>query len=307
MELTQLRYFQAAANEQNFTRAAENLHISQPALSKGIQNLEKELGIELFIRDGNRITLSASGAIFLEDVNSALRYLTSGVQNIRTRTSADYGNISIAIDDSVAISHIIEDFLVDHPNVFFHESPTSTIDTETQLLNGRLNFVVSYAPINNPHLEWIPLYQDRMSVLMNKNHPLAEFKELRLEQLLGERLLQGDRFGLMDAVQFFRGTAPYSPKFFYEGTDKALVGRLISRAAGITFAPYSVTLAAWHRLSSQESVDQNMENVICIPLIDNFWHKTLGISAPKTYHNQQLSVELINRITEFYRALPPAY
>ena len=307
MELTQLKYFQVAATEKNFTRAAKKLHISQPALSKGIQNLENELGIQLFVRDGNRITLSPSGTIFLEDVNSAMRYLDSGVQNIKTRTSVDYGNLSIAIEESIAISHIVEEFLVEHPNVFFHEAYTSTLDIEEQLLNRHLDFVVSYTPIDNPQIEWIPLYQDRMSLLMHTDNPLAQHTELRLENLAGQRILQGDNFGLMDAVQGLKGTASYSPKFFYEGMDKSLVGRLVGRNAGVTFIPYSVALATKEYQANHQLISQHTNNITCVPLIDNFWHKTLGISAPKGYHNSPLTLELITHIADFYHALSPAY
>ena len=77
MELTQLKYFQAAAQEGNFTRAAKKANISQPALSKAILNLEDELGVKLFLRDGNRISLSHFGRILLEEVNLAIWTLVS--------------------------------------------------------------------------------------------------------------------------------------------------------------------------------------------------------------------------------------
>ena len=136
MELTQLKYFQAAAREGSFTRAARSLNVSQPALSKAVQHLEDEIGVKLFLRDGNRIALSYFGKLMLEEVDSAILHLETGVKNARIRAGLDQGRVSIAISEAITIPNPIEEFLVEHPGVDFQELPESTHQMEESLLDG---------------------------------------------------------------------------------------------------------------------------------------------------------------------------
>lgn len=173
MELTQLKYFQAAAQEGNFTRAAKRTNISQPALSKAILNLEEEIGVKLFLRDGNRVSLSHFGHILLEEVDLAMLHLDTGVKNARVRAGLEQGHVSIAMSEAITITKPIEDFLTDHPNVYFQELPASTLQMEESLLTGQVDFGITYEKIVNPKISWQELYHDRMSVLLHKDHPLA--------------------------------------------------------------------------------------------------------------------------------------
>lgn len=305
MELTQLKYFQAAAEECNFTRASRRLNISQPALSKAIGNLEDELQVKLFVRDGNKISLSPYGQSFLEEVNTAILHLDAGVRNTRIQAGLDYGHIAIAFSGAITLTKPIEYFLIEHPNVYFHELPTSTLQMEDLLLNGTIDFGITYDPIDNPKIVWRPIYQDRMSVLLPPNHRLSHRKSIRLEELDGERVLQGDNFGKLSFVRDFYYGSVFSPKIVYEGTDKAMVGRLVSAGVGIAFAPLSVSLS----LHSHEKFphEDGAEELVYVPLVDNFWHRSIGVVHLRDHYVSQAAQTLLDRIIAFYDELPPAF
>ena len=81
-----------------------------------------------------------------------------------------------------------------------------------------------------------------MSVLLHKDHPLSGRKVIELRELEGEHILQGDNFGRLSFVREMGEDIGFSPNIVYEGTDKSLVGRLVSKKIGIAFAPLSVSL-----------------------------------------------------------------
>lgn len=305
MELTQLRYFKAAAEENNFTRAAQKLNVSQPALSKAVQHLEDEIGLKLFVRDGNKIVLNRYGQVFLEEVNSALLHLETGRKNIAAMAGREYGHISIAISAATNITKPVEEFLIEHPNVNFKEIPADAKQMEEALLSGQVDFGVTYDRIDNPKIDWLTIYEDRMSVLLPKDHPLVSKKEIRLKELENERVLQGDSFGRLSYVFDFSDGSVYSPNIVYEGTDKGMVGRLVSEKVGIAFAPLSVSLSL-HSKGTFPYEDGALD-LAYVPLVDTFWHRTLGVITLRDHFISAAAMDLIDRIREHYAALPPAY
>lgn len=305
MELTQLRYFKAAAEECNFTRAAQKLNVSQPALSKAIQHLEEELGLRLFVRDGNRISLNKYGRIFLEEVKSAILHLETGVKNTRVLAGLEKGHVSIAISAAINITTPIESFLLEYPSVYFQEIPADEAQMLEALANGSVDFGVTYDRIDDPRIDWLPVYEDRMSVLLPRDHPLAGRRELRLQELQNERVLQGDSFGRLSFIRDFADGSLYTPNIVYEGTDKGMVGRLVDHSLGIAFAPLSVSLSMHH--GERTPAEGGALDLAYIPLSDTFWHKTLGIATLHEHFISEAARELIERIRQHYAALPPAW
>ncbi len=305
MELTQLRYFKAAAEESNFTRAAQKLNVSQPALSKAVQNLEREIGLELFVRDGNRIVLNRYGQIFLAEVNDALLHLEAGVKNIAAMAGQEYGHISIATAAATNISKPVEEFLVAHPNVIFKEIPADAAQMEEALLRGQIDFGITYDRIDNPKIDWLPIYEDRMSVLLPPGHPLSDRQEVRLRDLENERVLQGDSFGRISYVFDFSDGSVFTPNIVYEGIDKGLVGRLVKDGVGIAFAPLSVSLSL--HVHNEFPYSDGALDLAYIPLVDNFWHRTLGIVTLHDHYISRAARDMIEKIQRHYAMLPPAY
>ena len=106
MELRHLRYFVAVAEEEHMTRAAERLGIQQPPLSHQIQMLEKELGVQLFIRESRRIHLSPAGKLFLSDARSILANVDQSVQRVQRFDLGEEGSIRLGFTSSASMHQI---------------------------------------------------------------------------------------------------------------------------------------------------------------------------------------------------------
>ena len=106
MELHYLRYFEAVARHGHVTRAAHELHIAQPSLSKQIQALEAELGVALFDRVGRRVELTAAGRLLLPYARRALREVTDERAALRQWSSLEHGQIAIGAPPTVGVAPI---------------------------------------------------------------------------------------------------------------------------------------------------------------------------------------------------------
>ena len=93
MELNQIKYFQTIAEEGSFTKAAQKLYLSQPALSKSMARLESELGVELFKRQGMRLELNSVGRLFISQMETAMRQIADGVQCVRDQAGLEQGGV----------------------------------------------------------------------------------------------------------------------------------------------------------------------------------------------------------------------
>ena len=142
-----------------------------------------------------------------------------------------------------------------------------------------------------------------MAVLLHKGHPLAKRKEIELRELNDERVLQGDNFGRLSFVRELGSENEFLPRIVYEGTDKSLVGRLVSRNIGIAFSPVSVTLG----MGKVTNFPYEDDLVVCVPLVDNFRHKTIGMVSLKDHYISQAAAALKEEIISFFRQLPPAH
>ncbi len=96
MELRHIRYFKAVAEEKNFTRAAEKLAIAQPPLSRQIQDLEEELGTELFVRSPHKVTLTEEGELFLQYASQILDLVSKSEEEVREMREGLTGTLYIA-------------------------------------------------------------------------------------------------------------------------------------------------------------------------------------------------------------------
>src|SRR2546430_10643306 len=117
MDLLQLRYFQAVARHEHVSRAAEELRIAQPALSRSIARLEAELGVPLLRRHGRRVTLNRLGASFLTRVDPALPELDQGCQELADAAGLTRGSVAIAAETLRTMTTLTARFLAGHPDV----------------------------------------------------------------------------------------------------------------------------------------------------------------------------------------------
>jgi DNA-binding transcriptional LysR family regulator len=194
MELRHLRYFVAVAEEQNITRAASRLHVSQPPLSRQIRNLEDELGIALFDRDAKAVRLTEAGRIFLAEARIILQRAETAVEMAKDVAGGKRGEIRIGYAPSLTVELLpraLRYFRESSPGVSVQLHDLSTQEMLRGITNGKLNaaLLVQLPPKALTGLVFEELQHHPVCVAIHPAHPLARARRVGLEQVAKERLV----------------------------------------------------------------------------------------------------------------------
>lgn len=189
MELRILRYFLEIAREQNMTRAAERLHISQPSLSKEIKKLEEELGHRLFVRTNKNMHLTDEGMLLRRRAEDIVEMADKTVSEFSMLDSIKGGEIRIGCAESRLISYLarsVKSFREMYPDFVFHIFSGDTAPVTERLDRGVLDLALIVEPPNLSKYNFIEIPgSDRWGVVMKRDDPLAERKEVTFSDLYG--------------------------------------------------------------------------------------------------------------------------
>ncbi|OMP66252.1 LysR family transcriptional regulator [Domibacillus epiphyticus] len=186
MELRQLHYFIAVAEELNFSRAAKRLQITQPPLSMQIQNLEKELDILLFYRNNRRVELTEAGKRFYEDTIKIVSLLESSVENAKRIHKGKLGHLRVGFVGSATydiLPSVLQDFRRFYPDVQVHLSELSTPAQVEALRQNEIDVGVLRPPVIDDSLctEIVSIAPCMLAV--PKHHPLLELENVTLADM----------------------------------------------------------------------------------------------------------------------------
>lgn len=184
MELDQLRYFLRIAETKSFTRAAELLFVSQPALSRSVQKLEEELGVPLFVRKSRVVELSDSGSKFKIRAEQILTL----VDDTKAQLTDDgkTGRVRIGAIPTVA-PYFLPTFLKSFAKNFTEATAEVYEDTTKNLLHqltqGEIDFAVLALPVNEKHIEVESLFEEELLLALPRQHELCDKPQIRLKDL----------------------------------------------------------------------------------------------------------------------------
>lgn len=299
MDIFQLQYFRAVAETGSFTRAAEMLHLTQSALSKSIAKLEDEIGLRLFEREGNRITLNRFGQQFLQDTESALTKLSDSVRAVREMAGLVQGEVRIAISKDIFVDHLIKQFLMDHPDVSFYCYLLSPDQMKDALESGSIDMAVCTRRIEGIGLVWQDLYLDQLEVIMSLKHPLAQCGTLHLNQLRNERfVVTNSNYNMENAIHLICEQAGFTPRVLYDGTSTDMPMCFVSDGSAIMITPHSITAGVSHVIPMDTSV-------VSIPLVNEYadMRKMVGVAYKEGHYQSGAAREFFDRLLGFYSGL----
>lgn len=218
LDLRKLRYFAAVAEHRHFGRAAEQLYIAQPVLSRQIRSLEQELGCTLLTRTTRSVELTAAGQQLHEEARRVLLTIDSAVRRV---LEADRGveRLSVAFSAGLPVSDAIRSFSASHPEVAIDLIPTSWWDREAPLRDGRADVAYLRRPFDDSGLLTIPIGHEHKVACLPASHPLARRETLTLADLEGQPILDAQA----------RRTSSIEEKF-----------ELVASGHGIALVPESV-------------------------------------------------------------------
>lgn len=239
MDLDQLRYFLRVAELGNFTRAAEELRLSQPALSRSIQRLEEELGQPVFERRTRSVVLTDAGTL----LEARAQQVLSIIDDAKAEICDDgvSGQIRVA-----AIPTIAPYFLPDLLRQFSEEYPKATLivqeDTTDNLLRrckqGEIDVAILALPIAAKYLDIEELCEEELLLVLPPGHPLAEKKRIRVEDVEPYAfVLLDEAHCLAENITTFCRQRSFHPVAVERTSQLAMVQELVSLGHGVSMIP----------------------------------------------------------------------
>lgn len=231
MNLRALRYFLSVCDRHNFTAAARDLNVSQPALSQQIRLLEEELGVRLFVRTSHHVTLTSAGALVAEHAQRLAEGVSRLHEAVDSFRGLRRGKLRIGVIQSFNALHlapILSESLRLHPgvDVTVLESANSTIIEG--VADGTLDLGVAFGPVEGTLLS-TPLYKDRLMLACSARHPFADRDGIPVGALSGETiaLLTSD-FATRRALDRFFEENAISPKRIVELNTFSAIFNLVA-------------------------------------------------------------------------------
>lgn len=242
MELRQLEYFIEVAKREHVTQAAKELHVAQSAVSRQIANLEEELGVQLFVREGRNVKLTPIGRVFVQRIEAAMMEIDKALQEVREFLDPEAGEIRIGFPHSLAVytlPTVVSKFRQDHPNVRFALRQGIVTHLIEDLLKGEIDLaLVSPVPMDHPEVEGHVLFTEDMLAVLPPNHPLSRNKSIRLDQLKEEPfVLFRKGYTLRTIVVDACRRAGFEPKVAFEGEETDTIRGLVAAGLGVALLP----------------------------------------------------------------------
>jgi DNA-binding transcriptional LysR family regulator len=245
MELRHLRYFVAVAEERNFTRAAERLHIAQPPLSRQVQQLEETLGVDLIEKGTRPLRLTEAGQFFLAharpllDQVRDLKSMTQRVGKLERTLSAGF----VASTLYGLLPDIIRRYRERHPEVDVTLHEMTTVEQIKALKEGRIDVGFGRIKSEDPSIRRILLREERMVVALSPGHRLIDRESVRLMDLIHEPLLvypKAPRPSFADQVLAAFNQTNLMPDHVTEVRELQIAMGLVAAGQGVSIVPESV-------------------------------------------------------------------
>lgn len=245
MDLRQLRYLVALAEEGSFTRAAESVHIAQPAVSQQIRRLEEEIGMALVERTTRRVTLTDAGELLVVRARRILGELEAAKTELQALSGMFAGHVTIGAMHTmgpVDLSLALALFSDRHPNVHFTVREQSSEEMAEMLRVDELDlaFLSVTERIESHGLGLHQLVSEELVVLLPRSHRLGQRRQVRMAELADEHFISFRAGARLRELLFAAGReAHFEPRVTLESNESQRVRRLVSRGLGVAILPRS--------------------------------------------------------------------
>ena len=246
MKLSQLEYFIVVAEELHFGRAAQRLHRSQPPVSRQIRLLEEELGVELFSRNTQSVTLTRAGRIFLKEVRPALAQISHAVDAAKRAATGHIGVLAIGMTGSIMfgmLPRILTEFRRRYPEVMLDLILASKADQLSAIKERRLMVGLVRSLSHDAELCHEPLLDEPLVVAMGPSNALAARAQIQLADLASQDfiLYRGQsQVSVADQIVNACHEAGFSPRIVQETDDMQSAAALAVLGVGITLVASSL-------------------------------------------------------------------
>jgi DNA-binding transcriptional LysR family regulator len=246
VELRHLRYFIAVAEELNFSRAAQRMHMAQPPLSAAIRQLERDLDVDLFVRTTREVRLTDAGRAFLQGARRTLADAERAAEDAKRAAAGELGHLRIAYSWSTrfqTLPALGRAFRTGHPDVELLAQEMWNARMPAAFANGSIDIALSLCPEIAAELELAPIRKERFVALLPEAHPLTREDAIPLSALAEEQFIVFPREiapRLHDAFMSIFRRAGFEPRVrnesFHTGWDLGVLAEI----PAVAMAPQTV-------------------------------------------------------------------
>ncbi|WP_423600046.1 LysR family transcriptional regulator [Roseateles sp. MS654] len=292
-DLHDLIAFRSAAELSNFRKAAEAVHISQPAFSRRIDKLEQALGVRLFERTTRRVTLTAVGREFARKIGVLLDDLDETLLAVRGVGTARMGEVSVSSVPSTVyyfLSQVIHRYRERYPKLRVKIFDASANEVLAAVARGESDFGLNFIGSSEPGIEFRPLLEERFVAACRRDHPLARRREVTWSQLADHDFIavsksSGNRLLLDQALAHVKDR----PQPVYEAQHVTTLLGLVEAGLGVAAVPSIAMPGPDHPL------------LVSVPLVDPVVTRNIGLI---TRQGRRLSPEA-QQLYDFVAEMKP--
>ena len=239
MELRQLEYFQVVSRLKSISKAAEEVHISQPSVTIAIRKLEEDLGILLLDRSQRQITLTSEGLIFSRHVNDILARIEGSVSEMKDLGSLKMGSIKIGIPPMVGVflfPQIFAGFRKQYPNLKLTVIEVGSLAIQNLLEQGRLDIGIITKSYTSSFLEIFPITTGQIHVCLHPGHPLSNLSSIPFKSLSDQPfiLLKEDTYNRQTVMEECKKNH-FAPQIIFSSSQIDTIISLVELDLGISF------------------------------------------------------------------------
>jgi len=304
MEIRHLEYFIEVARQKSFSKAASEMYISQPSISKIIKEIESHFGVALFYRNTKYVELTDAGQIILEQAEKIVSSFQNITAHLEGGSKLKSGKIRIGIPPITGLttfSHLFGPFKIEYPNIDIQLFEFGSKKIELAILDGILDVgIISIPPKDTELYEIICGIQDPLRLVVHPKHPLAQCKVIDYDRLIDESfVLYSSDFSLNDLIINRCMQAGFHPKVIFETMQLELMIQLVADNFGIALMPNKICQA----LDSKLLISLPMANPQIYLQLGMAWKKDRYLSHATTewlefVKNKMGFVDNVNDVTQ---------
>lgn len=285
MDIKHLQYFMEVTRTGSFTKAAENLYITQPALSRIVKSLEDDVGAPLFIRSRKRLILTDAGNVLYKHAQVIEKQLQLLETELASMVKLRKGHIRIGLPtivNSFFFSKLIASFHQEYPEVTFQLEEDGSKRIEEKIMNGTLDFGVVVLSDKNNRVDDYTFVHEKLTLVVPSSHHLVEKEEVALHELKDEAFIMFNQdFELRNLILKACKEANFQPRIISETSQLDFIEELVASNLGITLLPES---------TSRELTADVQTIAVTNPVIE--WN--LAIIWKREEHLSQMNKEFIS-------------
>lgn len=252
MDLRHLRYFQAVAEELSFSKAARRLRIAQPALSRAVQELEQDMGMQLIDRSRRIVSLTPAGSVLLGETAVVLERLDESLRKVKRTAAGEEGELRLGYigpPTQCFLGRLLAEYRQRFPKVSVHLEERTPERVWEMVAKGRLTVALT-RPVpgqGERALSTLLLRQEPLGIVVPEGHPLADKKSLPWKSLAKEPLIvlaRREGVGLHDEILAACRAAGFAPRITQSPSLMGTVLTYVEAGAGVGIVTDSVAAAA---------------------------------------------------------------